>query len=202
MVGPTPEAVHAGGGGGDKLPEWFNPNTGQFTRSWRQAMPPKGGFPTIRHRYLSPSKGINMRTAWALLGGLTVFGLYQRQLEQDQILNLKDDFHARTNAIVPYMETENQLKDLIALHYEKEYRHFVAPGLRLDPNQFFNHPIPGAVGEYLRRLRPKRSSKLRFAWEQPEQCTEPISHLSLAREKLPDKYERMLGFTVYEGPAF
>lgn len=43
MVGPTPEVAHAGGGGGDKLPEWFNPNTGQFTRDQAPPPPPSQG---------------------------------------------------------------------------------------------------------------------------------------------------------------
>eukprot|EP00667_Euglena_gracilis_P027093 EG_transcript_33225 len=165
-------------------------------------MPPKGGYPAVRHRYLSPGKGVSMRTAWAIIGSLTLFGLYQRRVDRAFILDLGDDFHARNCAAVPYMEAENQLKDLISLHYEKEYRNFVAPGLKLDPSQFFNHPIPGAVGEYIRKTKPQRSTKNRVAWMNLELCTEPISQLSGAPQSGPDKYERMLGFTVYEGPAF
>lgn len=163
-------------------------------------MPPKGGYPAIRHRYLSPGKGVNMRVAWALMGVGSVWGLYSRRAERDYITNITDDFHARNMAVTPYMQAENQMKDLVSLHYDKEYRNFVAPSLKLDPAEFFNHPIPGAVGEYTRKKQPKRSTAPKFTWMSRDLPTEPFGQFSNLAG--PDKYERMLGFAVHEGPAF
>lgn len=134
------------------------------------------------------------------MGFCTALGIYMRKAERDFIMNITDDFHARNCAVVPYMEAENQMKDFISLHYEKEYRELVAPDLKLEAGQFFNHPIPGCVGEYYRRTQPQRSTSTRQVWMQPIYATEPYDPTQMSARD--NKYERMLGFTVHEGPAF
>jgi|EP00670_Eutreptiella_braarudii_P007052 hypothetical protein len=198
MADKTPSVVDPGSG---KLPEWFDPNTAQFTRNWRQAMPPKGGYPAIRHRYLSPGKGMTMRSLWGLVAIMTGLGIYNKKAEREHIKNLTDDFQARDNAVIVYMEAENHIKDFISSHYDKEYRKFVAPTLKLDPYQFFHTPIPGAVGEYIRRKEPKRSTQPKHSWLIRSLTTDPYGEMFHFSGRGQNKYERMLGFTVYEGPA-
>eukprot|EP00994_Dinema_validum_P003510 NODE_1799_length_838_cov_102.894804_g1418_i0.p1 GENE.NODE_1799_length_838_cov_102.894804_g1418_i0~~NODE_1799_length_838_cov_102.894804_g1418_i0.p1 ORF type:complete len:223 (+),score=65.64 NODE_1799_length_838_cov_102.894804_g1418_i0:59-670(+) len=186
-------------GGKGKLPEWFDPKLQQFTRQWRQATPPKGGFPTIRHRYLSPSKGVSMRTAWTLIGAATLYGLYASRMENIFTKDVKDDFQARTQATLPYYLAEIHMKNIIQEHYEHKFHQFVMPDLNLNERQFFHHHVPGAVTAFAQR-RVARDVNMVSTNSQ-------MQYPSQARKYDPsttgvDKWTRMLGFTVHEGPAF
>ena len=45
-----------------------------------------------------------MRSLWGLVAIMTGLGIYNKKAEREHIKNLTDDFQARDNAVIVYME--------------------------------------------------------------------------------------------------